>query len=61
MHPVGMKGSCLVPMCEVVVLSATMDEMEPCRTPLLMMLLRAVVSFILLELSCGVMFSCSLI
>ncbi len=34
-HPIGMNGSCLVPTWEVVALSATMDGIEPLRTPFL--------------------------
>jgi hypothetical protein len=33
-HPVGMNGSCLVPMWEVAALSTMMDEIEPLRTPI---------------------------
>ena len=44
-RPVGMRGAVVVPMLEVAMQSATIDGMEPSRTPCLMIVLRVVVSF----------------
>jgi hypothetical protein len=43
--PIGMKGAVVVPMLEDAALLATMDGMEPSRTPCLMSCSRAYVSF----------------
>jgi hypothetical protein len=53
MRPVGMRGAVGVPMLEVAALSATMEGMEPFRTPFLINFLRVVISLTLLAYSCS--------
>jgi len=52
-RPVGMRGAVGVPTLEVAALSATMDGMEPLRTPFLMICSRVVTSLTLLMVSCA--------
>jgi hypothetical protein len=59
-RPVGMNGSCLVPMWEVAALFAMMDGIEPLRTPFLMSCLGAFVLLTLLMLLGCLLISCSL-
>jgi hypothetical protein len=58
-RPIGMNGSCLVPIWEVAALSTTMDGIEPLRTPFLMSCSRAFVSLTLWMLSGCSLISCS--
>jgi hypothetical protein len=53
MHPVGMRGAVGVPILEVAALSATMEGIEPFRTPFLINFLRAVILLTLLAYSCA--------
>ena len=53
MRPVGIRGAVGVPTLDVAALSATMDGMDPSRTPFLMNCSRAVMSLTLLMRSCS--------
>ena len=52
-RPVGIRGAVGVPTLDVAALSATMDGMDPSRTPFLMNCSRAVMSLTLLMRSCS--------
>ena len=51
MRPVGMRGAVGVPTLDVAALSATMEGMEPLRTPFLMICSRVVTLLALLMVS----------
>jgi len=53
MRPVGMRGAVGVPTLDVTALSATMEGMDPSRTPFLMNFSRAVMSVTLFMPSCS--------
>ena len=52
-RPVGIRGAVGVPTLEVAALSATMDGMDPLRTPSLIMCSRVVMALMVLMVSCA--------
>ena len=53
MRPVGIRGGVRVPTLDVAALSATMEAMDPSRTPFLIIFSRAAMSLMLLMHSCS--------